>query len=214
LTQSDVAVPETTGLELRRLTETGLYDPDLDFRKLIAEAGEDAFWSQGFRLVSKDDLLGVPHIVVSVTYREGFPRAGVKGDYVSVEAVVADADLLHSAPVMAGVRQARDNEQFSIDDLPVFQNEAVVYNDGSTGIRRTLTEELTIGGVIDPGPEGQDVLSRFDRQIQRWSKGSDLAGERICAVATGRPYRHIARRGLRKSEYTNEYGDAVTFYFA
>lgn len=208
MSQTDLAVP-ATDIELR-----GLYNPDLDFRKLVEQAGTDAFWSQGFRLVEKEDLLGVPHIVISVTYREGFPRAGVKGDYVSVEAVVAHAELLHSAPVLAGIRQARENDHFTIDDLPVFQNEAVIYNDGSTGVRRTITEELTIGGVIDPGPEGPDVLSRFDRQYQKWAAGSDLAGERIVALQSGVPYRHIARRGLRKSEYVNQYGDATTWYFA
>lgn len=200
-------------LDLRRLTEGGLYDPDLDFRKLLAEGGDEAFWSQGFRLVEKEDLLGIPHIIVSVTYREGFPRAGVKGDYVSLEAVVASADILASMPVMKTIMTLQENVK-TVYDLTVFPNEAVIYNDGSTGVRRQVTEKIASLGMIDPGPAGNDVLVPADRQVQKWAKGSDLLGERLVATPNGQPLRFNNLRGLRKSDYENEYGEATTYYIA
>jgi hypothetical protein len=202
-----------TELDIRRLADVGLYNPDLDFRKLIETRGADAFWTQGFRLVDKDDLLGVPHIIISVTYREGFPRAGVKGDYVSVEAVVGHAELLGSAPVMASIRSQK-SDITSVLDLPVFPNEAVVYNDGSTGVRRQITEHLTDKGMIDPGPKVEMLPSRFDRQIQKWAKGSDLLDNRIAAYPDGSGFAYIATRGLRRSDYKYETQDASTWYIA
>jgi hypothetical protein len=206
-------VPGSTDAQLRRFIENGLYDPDLDFRKLLAEGGGEAFWSQGFRLVSKEDLLGVPFVIISATYREGFPRAGVKGDYVSIEAVVADADILSSKPVMTHIAHEQPGVS-TMSDLSVFPNEAIIFNDGSTGVRRQVTEKLAGAGIFDPGPDGPDVLDRHDRQIQKWKKGADLIGERNVALVNGEPFRYVCRRGLRKSEYENEFGQAVTFYIA
>jgi hypothetical protein len=210
-----VQTAPSTDLALRREAELGLYNPDLDFRKLLADAGESAFWSQGFRLVSKDDLLGVPFIIISLTYREGFPRAGVKGDYVSVEAVVADAGILHSRPVLSGIgREHGETRVPDPGDLTVYPNEAVVFNDGSTGVRRQVTGYAIAAGIADPGPAGKDVLEPADRQYQKWVKGGDQAADKIVAFPNGEPFRVACRRGLRRSEYANEYGDAVTYYIA
>lgn len=203
----------STDLALRRELEAGLWNPDYDFRKLLAQEGELSFWSQGFRLVDKDDLLGVPHIIISATYREGFPRAGVKGDYLSLEAIVASADILTSTPVFSHIASEQPSVS-KLSDLSVFPNEAVVYNDGSTGVRRQVTQMLASSGMIDPGPRGTDVLDPADRQIQRWAKGSDIMDNRIVASPNGDPLRIRALRGLRVSEYQNEYGDARTFYIA
>lgn len=213
MTEVTGTVVPGSDLDLRRLTEGGLYDPDLDFRKLLAEGGDEAFWSQGFRLVTKDDLLGVPHIVVSVTYREGFPRAGVKGDYVSLEAVIASPDILASMPVMKSIT-TQQPEVRTVFDLGVFPNEAVIYNDGSTGVRRQVTEKIASLGMIDPGKPDKDVLVPGDRQIQKWAKGADLLGERLVATPNGQPLRFNNLRGLRKSDYENEYGEATTYYIA
>ena len=210
---SEATVVPGSDIELRKLSEMGLYDPDLDFKKLLSEAGGDAFWSQGFRLVDKDDLLGVPFIIISATYREGFPRAGVKGDYVSIEAVVAGADILASKPVMTTIMKQQSSVKTPFD-VPVFPNEAVIFNDGSTGVRRQITQRLEEAGLFDCGPDEGDALVPWDRQCQKWLKGSDLLGERIVTLSTGVPFRYVCRRGLRKSEYENEFGDATTYYIA
>ncbi len=178
------------------------YDPDRDFRKLALEA---SYFSKGFRLVEKEDMIGVPHVIIGVTYREGFPREGnVKnpGDYVSIEAVVADKYTLASNPV----------KHMLPGELTVYPNESVVYNDSGTGIRRDLTNLMHRIGVIDVGPAGTDE-NEFDRQFQVWAAGADRAQNGIVADLDGVAFRYVAMRGLRKSEYESPYGPATTFYF-
>ena len=180
-----------------------LYDPDRDFRKLALEA---KYFSKGFRLVSKEDLIGVPHVIIAVTYREGFPRAGAVGDYVSVEAVVADKDTLHSSPV-------RSMLPMGIEGLTVYPEESVVYNDGSTGIRRELTSLFARMGLIDVGAARTDAENPFDKPYQFWQEGEELATTGITADSDGEPFRFVAMRGLRKSEYEWQPGqNATTFY--
>lgn len=176
-----------------------LYDPDLDFRKLAAEA---QYFTRGFRLVDKDELIGIPHIVIAVTYREGYLRDKIQGDYVSVEAVVADRETLDSPQVrsMAG------------DLITVYPNEAVVYNDGGTGIRRKFTEDFHTQGLIDVGGKSTDDR-RFDRPYSLWADGAGLAQAGITVDVNGEKYRMFALRGLRRSDYESPFGPAHTHYF-
>lgn len=181
------------------------YDPDLDFRKLASELTGIA---RGFRLVEKDDLLDVPHIIISATYREGYKRnedgTEIQGDYVSFEAIVADAELLTSPQIRA---------KLDIGNLKVYPNEAVVYNDGGTGCRRKFTQVLDEAGMIDVGGKGDDDR-RWDRPYSLWKSGADLATSGITADVNGNKLRYGAPRGLRKSEYESPFGPAETFYFA
>src|SRR5215472_4045690 len=115
-TPADLALPAESPAQIDFFRS--VYDPDLDFRKLASEA---TYFTRGFRLVEKDDLIGVPHVIISVTYREGYvTETGIKGDYVSVEAVTADAATLDS-PQVKSMTDSRE--------LAVYPNEAVVYND-------------------------------------------------------------------------------------
>lgn len=195
-----VATPATGTLETFRT----MYDPDLDFRKL---AGEATYFSRGFRLVEKDDLIDIPHVVIAVTYREGYLREEngkqVQGDYVSVEAVVADAQTLMSPQVRSKV---------DVDSLAVYPNEAVVYNDGGTGIRRELTKLFDDIGMIDVGGTGDDER-RYDRPYSLWREGGDAAQAGFTVDRNGEKFRYFSLRGLRKSEYDSPFGPAVTFYF-
>lgn len=206
MTQPDTAIqlPET---EESRMTLYGLYNPDLDFRKLALES---QYFSKGFRLVdNKDYLIGVPHVIIGVTYREGFPREGMAGDYVSIEAVVADKATLDTPPVRSQLP----------GELAVHPNEAIVYNDSGTGIRRTLTELFHNTGLIDVGNPGKNSdLNVFDRPFQQWVSGADRATTGIVATVNGEPFRYLALRGLRRSDYewTDPSGNehpATTHYF-
>lgn len=187
--------------ETRALSSIGLYDPDLDFRKLALEA---THFAKGFRLVKKEQLLAVPHVILGITYREGFPRAGSPGDYVSLECVVADKDTLHSGPVMASL-------PVPPDQLTVYPNETVVYNDSSTGVRRQITELLATMGMINPGKANGDE-NKFDKPFQRWTAGDSIATDGIITDQNGEPFRYVAIRGLRKSDYEWEGQPATTWY--
>lgn len=184
------------------LEALGLYDPDLDFRKLALEA---QYRSKGFRLVGKSALEGVPFVIIGVTYREGYmnPQTKLLGDYVSVEAVVANKEVLASPQVkhMIGGRE-----------LTIYPNEAVVFNDGGTGIRRELTELFEHMGLIKVGHENSD--RPFDVPFMQWERGGDLAATGITADLNGEVFRYLCMRGLRKSEYESPYGDATTWYLS
>jgi hypothetical protein len=194
---AEVEVPESA-TDYRTQLDVFGYNADLDFRKLALEA---QYHAKGFRLVQKEQLIGVPHVIIGVTYREGFPRNGAVGDYVSIEAIVADKDTLATPPVMAQL------------ELPVevYGNEPVVYNDSGTGIRRTLTELFHNTGLIDVGKAKGDE-NPFDRAYQFWATGEDRATDGIKAGVNGEPFRYLAFRGLRRSDYESPFGPATTYY--
>lgn len=176
-----------------------LYNPDLDFARLVSEA---THYTDTFTLVEKAQLVGVPFVIISVTYRDGYTTpSGIEGDYVSCEAVIGHEELLKSAPVQAHLS----------GPLAVYPNQPVVFNDGGTGIRRTLTQLFHATGLIDVGSEAMD--RRFDMPMSQWKSGADLARTGITQDATGRPFRYVCPNGLRVSEYESPYGPAVTYYF-
>lgn len=216
------SVAETVSAELVNPTESravsavrGLFDPDLDFRKLALEA---QYYARGFRLVHKAILsapvddptqTGIPFVVVAVTYRDGYvsTTSGEMGDYMSLEAVIADVDTL-DLPQFRSVRSR-------MEDAGLFPNEPIVFNDGSTGIRRTMTELLQNTGLIDVGtlPKSMKDANPYDKPYGSWDKGGDLAKTGITRFTEAQPFRYVATRGLRRSDYDSEYGPATTFYF-
>lgn len=205
----DIAnVPDAVNATMdRRANELRLYDPDMDFRKLALEA---TYFSKGYRLVHKEDLEAVPHVIIGVTYREGFSRAGAAGDYVSVEAVVGDKDTL-ALPQVRAMRAG-------LPELTVYPNESVVYNDSSTGIRRALTQLFQQIGLIDVGKPRNKDENPFDKPYQFWAAGDELATSGIITDANGEKFRYVAMRGLNKSEYKwkDPHGKeqpATTWYF-
>jgi hypothetical protein len=202
---ADVAVPVSS--TARRDIEVAFgYNPDRDFTKLALEA---TYHSRGFRLVDKSALVAVPHVIIGVTYRPGYPRADKEpGDYVSVEAVVANKETLYSPQVIQMLRKGQGKGP---DDLEVWGNESVVYNDSGTGIRRTLTELFDEIGIINVGsPNGDENV--YDRQYQMWADGEDRATSGIVADLNGEPFRYTAWYGLRRSDYESPYGPATTYY--
>jgi len=176
-----------------------LFDPDMDFRKLALEA---TYRTQGFRLAEKDALEGVPHIVIGLRYHPGFTdKSGIQWDYVSCESVVADAETL-----------AMPQFELVPADLRVFPNQAVVYNDGGKGIRRSFTKMLHNAEVIDVG-RGTGEDDDFDAPFSQWASGAALAQDGIRAI-DGKPFRYVVIYGLRRSDYENEYGPGTTWYLA
>jgi hypothetical protein len=205
--KGEVVQPESA--TQRRELDAVLYNPDLDFRRLALDVAEV---SQGFRLVSKDDLEAVPHVVKRVIYRPGFPRADSPGDYVSVECVVADKEALVSAPVWAQISKAQNIS--SPDQLTVFGGEPVIYNDSSTGIRRTLTQLFEKYSLINTGPTTRKDEVTADRQFQLWVTGAEHAQDGFTGNDLGgKQAIYLALRGLRKSEYESPFGPATTWYF-
>lgn len=193
----------------------GGYDPDLDFRRLALEA---TYQHAGFTLVSKSALKGVPFIILGVTFREGYPMGDRVGDYVSVEAVTGGpADIKRNLGL--GLLE---------EEPAIGYNELVVFNDGSTGIRRTIAEILHGKSMVNVGPSPEDfegLKSRFDRPFQYWIMPESGQYAEVTeysmaftAESDGEKIKWLFRNGLRASDYQFEVGnkmqDATTWYFA
>lgn len=205
-------VPAENATQVREETNWLGYDPDMDFRKLTQEATGVA---AGFKLVKKDALLGVPFVIIGATYREGMPREGMPGDYVSLECVVADQETMNRYAVAHPRRTALPQSE------QAFPNEPVVFNDSSTGVRREFTKWLHDQGLIHVG-EPREGSNRYDTPFQYWEEGEDIAAKGIAIIpwdeGEARPLRYVVARGLTISEYTFELpsgakGDAETYYF-
>lgn len=194
---------EETSTELALAGDFPMWNPDNDFRKLALDA---YYVSEGFRLVDKEDLLRVPLVVKRVVWREGFPREGAEGDYVSCECIVANRELLETEPIKSHLPEP----------MTVYGNEPVVFNDSGTGIRRRLTKLVHEAGLIDCGQPMTEDQNIFDKPFQMWHSGAGVAqagisGDDLTPVKGGL---FLALRGLRMSEYDWHGQDAVTYYFA
>lgn len=201
-TEAEVVQPGSelvSATDARRYMEA-LYDADMDFRSAALDA---AYTAHGFRLVKKNELEGVPFIIKRIVYRPGHPRGGIKGDYVSVECIVADQEIL-TDPIVA----------YHLPAIHPYGNEAVIFNDSGTGVRRQLTMMCEQHNLINVGKlvEGENP---YDRQFQRWVTGAEQAQEGFRAEEDfGHKSIVRALRGLRVSEYEHpEYGPATTWYF-
>jgi hypothetical protein len=186
-------------VELVSAGELPFYNPDNDFRKLALDT---AYVSEGFRLVDKEELIGVPFIIKRIVYREGFPRDGAEGDYISVEAIIADKRTLEAPPVKSGLP----------DPLTVYGNEPVVFNDSGTGIRRTLTRFLDDANLIDVGQPVSEDANPFDKPFQAWHKGAGPAQAGFSGDDVGHAALYLCVRGLRRSDYEWHGQDATTYY--
>lgn len=149
----------------------------------------------------KARLLGVPHIITRATYRPGIEEK----DYVSLEAVVADAGTLEYE-----IKRGRIANVSSLAELAVEPEERIVYNDGSTGIRRQFTHLLHNLGLIEVPNVGQD-LAVFDTPYFDWQTitqvglmNGDNEGEKIevpdfTLSPSGAPLAIVVGHGLRVS---------------
>lgn len=175
------------------------------------------FVETGGALIDPAVLEGVPFGILSVTYREGFTRAirgqSFKGDYVSMEIMVADEKALNESGV--------DWKNRGIKPLDIR-----ILNDGGTGIRRQMTRYLhvrsyavvTIVNEDDIKESGKLGESDFDMPFSLWHEY--LKGEKFKANDQSWVYEVqfdrmvVANRGTRGSEYENENGKSKTWYLA
>lgn len=169
----------------------------------------------GFGLVDdKDQLCGVPHIIIGVTYQKCTPQR--PRGYVSLRGLIGD---------QAALDEAKRRHWIPNDGEIAFNpEERIVYNDGSTGIRRQITQLLDKWGLIAVGNEnynGEDenYPTRFDLPWTEWdsfSQSERQGDEDVPSFQTnhmGNLFALKVGRGLRKSEYSNDKAtDAVTYY--
>lgn len=153
----------------------------------------------------KARLLGIPHIITRATFRPGIEEK----DYVSIEAVVADRGTLEYE-----VKRGRVPNVDSYADLTVEPEERIVYNDGSTGVRRQLVHLLHNMGLIEV-PNVQQDLAVFDTPYFDWQTFTQVglmngAGEDekievpdFTLSPSGAPLAIVVEHGLRLSTFPN-----------
>lgn len=195
------------------------YNPALHTAEDLWSAGTHEV--QGYDLVSGKDnmdlmraLVGVPFVIVRMVFRKGDytrEKDGIKTvmDYVTVEAVIAPLDRL--TPRLKFAHK-------TLDELPFGPEQHIVINDGSTGIRRQCTEYLSkveYIGLPDGPVNGAIGDSIYDTPQEEWQFfGGDVRfGANDGTQVSTFDVRLACPRGLRESEYTNEYTqDGHTFY--
>lgn len=151
----------------------------------------------------KRPFLGVPHIITRVTYRPGMEN----NDYVSVEALIGNQAMIDEA----FSRRWNDFVYASPADFPFRPGEKVIYNDGSTGLRRQLTSMLYRLGLLGIANVGQE-MSIFDTPYWEWEgfeqsslmNDSENEGEKITIPdftldANGNQLAVVVYHGLRVS---------------
>ena len=180
------------------------------------QANEGALEFPGFDLLTEertDALEGVPFLIVGATFRPGITtQEGRAMAYVSLECRIGPAEVIG--------RRGLD-----VNALPFAPDSHVVFNDGSTGVYRQIVSALeglkyiTLGenGSRENAPKGQSV---FDQPPAEWE---DISVGELSYDEEGRgiyraPLRIRAPRGLRLSDYENEFtapgSQATTRYIA
>lgn len=185
-------------------TDITAYVPGVDDWDTLTASADEALGHELISGEAADKLIGVPFVITRVSFREGTQRAGAlyRDDYVSCEAVVAPKNVLAER-----ARKGRMN----LDDISVDPGEHIIFNDGSTGIYRQIVAYLAGKGFITlpDGPEaGGKGETIYDLPRSQWDDGEDDA-------TNGINIRLLCPRGLRYSEYSNDYTqDGKTRYIA
>ena len=185
-----------------------VYQPGDDWETLIGEADEIL----GYDLAkdeTADDLVGVPFAITRVIFRAGVLRDKEVSAYVSCECIIAPTLDLRT---INGRREgSRLPKIADLEYLAFGPGSHVVFNDGSTGVYRQIVKYLVTKGyielqspVIEAGSYGE---SSFDSAPGRWA--NIFAGESKFDADGFMDYdasiRLYCPRGLRLSEYQNEY---------
>lgn len=132
---------------------------------------DDAAVVLGFSLTDKNSLLGHPFIITAVTFR------------------------------YAGIRKGQGPRDYVSCEAVDKLNAAVVFNDGSTGVRRQIVQYLKSRGLLaDDWDDDAPLVTMPEQDGVTFDKSLGFV-----------PL--FAPRGLRVSEYSNEYTDeGVTYY--
>lgn len=162
-------------------------------------------------------LCGFPHVITKVSYRPGVMNkaTGIRQDYVSVEAVAAPQSYIDEALKRNWILE-------EVRDILPNAGERIVYNDGSTGIKRQLTHILWAKQLLKLGIEPQ-AMSDFDAPYSTWESyeqaaemndadGGKFTIPEFSTDKDGRPLAIFPHHGLRAS-YMDEFETNV-FYLS
>jgi hypothetical protein len=203
-----VGVPHsnTEGQHMTQVQASEYMTPE---QRAMAEwnnATANAFEVEGYQLIGgkidgeenpnkMEMLAGVPFNIQGITFRRGDRKDSETKeyyDYVSLEC------LIHPA------FQSK------------FKRPRVVFNDGGTGIYRQIVSFLASQGKVTVDEnlpeEGPRHATRYDVSYTRLVTSDDGKSTEYNTVEFDTSL--TCPEGLRRSQYTNDYGDAETWYLA
>lgn len=205
------------------MSEIQTYTPAANPNTYYGALAQGAFVVDSGELVEHDDLgklFKVPFVITAVAYRKGDivqKGATEPGSYVSITATIADEFTLAKLHKFGRI---------NMDEIPFMPEESIVFNDGSTGVKRQITEFLHVQNYIKVADPGDIVMggasgeSSFDLPPHQWLDHDGRGVFEIDETGFG-TYSVVletklhCRRGLRPSTYSNEYAkDATTWYLA
>ena len=185
----------------------------------LTQGADEVF---GGELEKAESLVGVPFVILRLTFRRGdFARKdkaydGEPGDYVSVDLVTAPADVI-----------ARRIERGKIETSTVIADPSthLVLNLSGTAAYRELVKILEYKRLIqlpkgpdgETGPEsGEFGESRFDTPVRLWGI-HNVARVKYNDDGTYQSaefdVRIHAPRGLRASTFDNRHGKDISVYY-
>ncbi len=169
---------------------------------------ETAHQVKGADFTKGDVLLGVPFMAVSMTLRQGdfkHKECGKPHPYMFVTAVVGP-----ERDIQRAVKRGRLSEE---DSHLIDPGEVLGFNEAGTGVYRQILAYLESQEYIrfPEGPaDGAFGESRFDSHPDTWDFAKGDLRFASTEGHTGEPvytanFRLLFPRGLRLSEYSNEY---------
>lgn len=180
---------------------------------VLTQGADEVF---GGELEKAESLVGVPFIILRITFRKGdFARKdkahdGEPGDYASVDLMTAPADVIQ-----------RRIERGKIETGTVIAdpNSHLVLNLSGTAAYRELVEMLEFKRLIQlpEGPRGGEFgESRFDTPVRLWGIHNVARikyGDDGTYQSAEFDVRIHAPRGLRVSTFDNRHGKDISVYY-
>jgi hypothetical protein len=168
-----------------------------------------------------------PHTdYTQLTFDQLLEQAGADGTLDAVKGSdLTDKDQLVGVPLIItavtfrrGIVGADGTVRDYVSIEAKTQDGDIVFNDGSTGIRRQIVAYLVKKGAIDLG----DVASNsdYDKSMYQWQTPEirleleDVKHVTFRALPDGTPIALMAKRGLRVSSYDWNGKDTETWYLA
>jgi hypothetical protein len=176
-----------------------------------------AVFDEGQLEKDKLGLVGVPFVITAVTYH--LPKVATPRGYVTVDVTVAGPKTC-----ARNIERGWVPNVSTLEQLKYAPGESVKVNDGSTGLRRQLTQVFDAQGLIKVGDISEQ--SDYDRPWPEWDSFTETTkmndpenpGEKIDVPMVsrdrnGKPLRIIAQHGLRVSQ-SPDYPDTNIFYLS
>lgn len=171
-----------------------------------------------------DDLTGMDLIITKITVRKGVDRpencpfTSLNAGYLSLELLT---NPFQRVQIINRCRVASKMEPVaSLSDLEIMPGDAVVFNDGGTGIYRDIVELLEGEGYISTPSarvRAPKHFSRYDTVPEEWEihKGRGIESEDDPFLGYETEILVHCTRGIRLSKYDGKFpGEAKTRYLS